>query len=313
MVSTSDASVEQCPAGGRILTFGYDNDGDDAIDEVVSEEQICDGAPGATGAQGEQGEQGPAGEPGQDGQDLLLETSDASMDACVFGGTVYVFGYDRDGDGVIDDISAEQTVCERSFALDGIEVLFHVDMSMAEDATLAGLEALEAEGAIALTVSETQEEMTTQMATGDYDVVVYFKQDGFMSNPTRAAVEGWVEDGGRMIFSTFKSQDDDATLLALKASFGETNQSEAVFFDERFRGVVPLPLPLESAGWTSFSSGLEPLGDGRSICAFENGESCAVVGNDGRTVVLGFLGDSYRAEFGRGLMESLLGVVTSAP
>lgn len=74
LFETSDASTEECPEGGTVVTLGTDEDGDGSLsdDEIDETVVICDGRDGTDGEDGEdgaEGPQGPEGEAGQDGED----------------------------------------------------------------------------------------------------------------------------------------------------------------------------------------------------------------------------------------------------
>ncbi len=85
--TTTDVS---CTNGGIEISFGFDNNGDDVIDELLETITICNGEIGATGA---------------DGYNTIIETNALLQGDtnCPSGGTEIRIGLDLDRDGVIDE------------------------------------------------------------------------------------------------------------------------------------------------------------------------------------------------------------------
>lgn len=89
-----DATTAECPNGGRRIVFGYDDDGDGALDaaEITDTAVVCDGAPGADGT-----------------SPLVWRIATADEppgEACPHGGLRVSTGVDTNDDGNLDDEEA---------------------------------------------------------------------------------------------------------------------------------------------------------------------------------------------------------------
>jgi len=51
--------------------------------------------------------------------------------------------------------------------------------------------------------------------------------------------------------------------------------------------------------------GLAPGEEGESLCTFDGGDSCVVVGNDGRSALLGMLADALPEDRGEAFWRNL--------
>ncbi len=282
LVASELADEEDCPGGGLSLIFGYDTDGDDEIDDVVSTEVICDGV---------------------DGQPLLVEEQ-----GCLEGLRL-VFGYDTDGDGELDETVHVADYCE----VEAPSVVFFADGNEGENAIEAGLVELASQGRIELSVPASRSEMNDEIEAGDHDVVVFLAQNVQFSGTEVGRLIDWVEDGGRLIAVNWTA--NSLLAEALESDYaGGTDQGEASFVDGRFFQGLPVPLVLTNPGWSNaFARDLEPAGDGVSVCAFGNGTSCAVLGNEERTLHLGFLGDTVDVTHGPQMVRNFLTVLMRAP
>ncbi len=311
-VSSQPASPDDCPDGGTELTFGYDTSGDGEIDEVSHVQIVCDGATGPDGEDGEDGE---------DGLSVLVETSDATMGDCVAGGTIYTFGYDTTGDGEIDDVVSQQTVCDgyRSDELSsealvfGKSVLYYADGTSTDgegDVLVEGLEDLADAGLIELTVADSSQDFRDELSNSSFDVTFYFAQNNLVSSTDHDILVELVEGYGRLIFATYTTLSDDGLFDVLQTSFsGNTNHSTITFTSDRASEGLPDELALFTEPWNTHSVGLTPALGARSICEFDDGHSCAVLGNQGRTLHLGVFSDVFPVDHTEQIALNLLGTV----
>ena len=95
----SEASEEQCPHGGTVITSGYDTNDDGFLDSIFEETVICHGEPG---------------QPGEDGASSVIATEDIPPgEECAEGGVRIDVGLDEDGDGELDpsEVTDSHTVC----------------------------------------------------------------------------------------------------------------------------------------------------------------------------------------------------------
>ena len=350
-VKSEEATEEECPQGGRVVSFGYDRSGDGELDEIVSVEKICNGDLGA---------------PGEEGEPVLVETSAAEPGACAEGGTTVTFGYDRSGDGDIDEVVAQESICNGADApeserlrlesgeamdcvfggiryvfgydtngdgaiddqvygvseclssaevIEGTSVLYFADLTLETDAVLAGLEDLEEEGVISLVVGESEFEGASdfaELAAGaDFDVVIYFNQNEFViPEDDRSVLQGRLSEGRATIFANWSTSEPNLLDLFEAERTGSTNSAMADLIDERLGSGFGSPLELSSSGWVAgFSYGLAPTGTAVSVCVFEQGDSCGVLGNDGKSLLFGFLNDSFRYWEGKELVANAIYLV----
>ncbi len=107
LVSTSDASLDDCPDGGSVIEIGHDLDGDGTLgaEEVEETVTVCDGATGPQGPQGEDGDEG------DDGATALINvTAEPAGVNCEVGGQRFDVGIDSNGDGTLDPDEVQTTV-----------------------------------------------------------------------------------------------------------------------------------------------------------------------------------------------------------
>ena len=129
LISTADASAEECAYGGTVISVGIDtnDDGELDADEVTSTTIVCDGAPGGSGNDGERGPIGGDGDDGDDGDVPLVEFSDEPVgENCSLGGVRIDTGVDADGDGELseDEITDITYVCSSTCEGGAIDLAF---------------------------------------------------------------------------------------------------------------------------------------------------------------------------------------------
>ncbi|MEO1254244.1 MAG: hypothetical protein AAFY41_05065, partial [Bacteroidota bacterium] len=106
-----DTDVPGCENGGIALTFGYDDDADGTIDEVLETAQICNGANANDGS---------------DGLNTIIETI-ADPAECTNGGLEIRVGLDKNRDGDIDEsvdaddneLVSTEIICNGEDGMDG--------------------------------------------------------------------------------------------------------------------------------------------------------------------------------------------------
>jgi hypothetical protein len=193
--------------------------------------------------------------------------------------------------------------------LDGAKVLYFTDNLEGPDNILAGLQELEAGDLIVLTVAGSRSDLMIHLADNP-DVVVHFNQNDHPSDSEWAPLVAWVGEGNRLILADWQA---NATILGAMEATGANggNGGGLVFSDDRLTEGVQQPMPLSPDYWINYALPLAPAGDGVSVCAFdvENGNSCMVLGNEGRTAAVGFLADVVTASDGLNLIRNLLRVV----
>lgn len=267
LVESATAAAADCPAEGTTFTFGYDTTGDGSIDQTIDTTTICDG------------EQGPQGEPGDD---LTVEQSASTT--CPISGTTWTFGYDTTGDGSIDTVVDTFEICDTNL-LDA-DVLYYNENAGAGDTFLATLQGLETDGTINLTETTSP---ASEIETGNYDVVIISRSNSSFTAPLETALSDWVNGGGAAILSHYSS--GASIFSTFEATTVGTNLSSATFVGPLGRGLGPVAVT-NANSWGIYSLDLEPTGSATSGCNWDTGSSCAIIGNGGRTVALGFLMDT---------------------
>ena len=314
LVESESASSNDCNDGGVTYTFGYDTDGDGEIDDVVADDTICNGADGQDGADGEDGEDG---QDGEDGRDLLVESETADDSQCLGQGTFYTFGYDNSGDGQIDEIINEDVVCDGNVSSEllimDMSVIYFAD-AISGDAThdryLEGLEQLEADGYINLTEADSTDDVEDAIDDDTYDAIVFFHQNFSIDTDVADSLTGWVQDNGRLIFGTHTDSGSGDLLDELEVSFtGDVNQDEITFTTMRASHELDDDMALFTEPWNIHAVGLEAQGSSESICEFDDGNSCGVVGNQGRTLTMGFMSDTLPDDTERQIALNTLGTI----
>lgn len=157
-----------------------------------------------------------------------------------------------------------------------------------------------------ITVASSQGDFDTQLAVGSFDLAVNMIQSNYYSGDIIVLHE-YIAQGGRVVAADWTQNASLAT--ALDASFTKNvNQTVADFAAPLDRGITD-PLTLGNPGWGTFSTGLSPDAGGVSYCEFGNADSCLVLGNSGRTALLGFLSDAPPASEGQQLFENIFSLV----
>jgi hypothetical protein len=122
VVTTSAATLDQCPTGGVVLQVGPDANKDGVVDSVASSAVLCNGA------RGPEGPQGPSGDRGENGRSSLVrQTPEPAGPNCPTGGTRVDTGVDDNGNGELDDAEIAQTTYVCSVAASAVcDPGFHV-------------------------------------------------------------------------------------------------------------------------------------------------------------------------------------------
>jgi hypothetical protein len=118
------------------------------------------------------------------------------------------------------------------------------------------------------------------------------------------AIDAFVDRGGRMIVADWRQDDGLAERLEARYA-GDTNLVSADLDEGSLSDDLPPTIRLANPGWNVFSMGLEAAGRGVSVCTFEQGDSCLVLGNRGRTALLGFVADALPLDQGETFFRNL--------
>jgi hypothetical protein len=180
-------------------------------------------------------------------------------------------------------------------------VLYYVDgFADLEDPYV--LDALWANGYLVRKVEDTAA-FEDGLRLGGIDLAVLLIQED-RPDLDLLAIDGFVEAGGRMIVADWRQ--DDGLAASLEARYaGDTNLVSADLDEGSLSEDLPPTIRLTNPGWNVFSMGLEVDGRGVSVCTFEQGDSCLVLGNGGRTALLGFVADALPLDQGETFFRNL--------
>lgn len=182
-----------------------------------------------------------------------------------------------------------KTLPSLSTAPTGYALVF-VDYSHSNDGVVTALKDKD----FVVTVASSWSDFSTKLSNGTYHLAVGFAQDypavnyGLDIN----AIRNFIDDGGSMIFASWTTY--DASVLALfDASFsGNINLSTVTITDAVVASGLTNPFTLTNPSWGTYSRGLNALTGGEVLATFENGDAAMVRGNNGHTIVLGYLSDT---------------------
>ncbi|WP_028672321.1 hypothetical protein [Saccharospirillum impatiens] len=247
---------------------------------------------------GETGATGQAGAAGAAGYSLLLESSKVVSDSCWGLTEQRVYGHDTTGDGTIDDVVLEETLCSRERPdqqLYSRNVLYFQDSGNTD--FLDTLQQLATQGVFSLFSTSNLAEFETLLENERIDVVFFMQQGNPIVEDTANLLADWVSNKRRLIYTTYEDI-DSIVPTAMEAEFtGETNLGEANINSAYLGWQLDNPAQMSNpAGYLTYSRGLNAIEEGITVCTWGNDESCAVTGNDGRTLMVGFLFNSLTAQ-----------------
>ena len=141
-----------------------------------------------------------------------------------------------------------------------------------------------------VTTATSWADFDTKLAGGSYQLVIALGQNNSLgANAT--TLQTYISGGGHAIVDDYTSNAAYGPMM--NASYtGVTNQNQANFLIPALSSGITNPQSLANPGWGTYSMGLLAAAGGTSVCTFPNGNSCAVSGNGGRTLLLGFLSDT---------------------
>ena len=185
-------------------------------------------------------------------------------------------------------------------------VLYFRDAPIAADRLAEAVDSL----GLNLTVTGDPAEFQTQLASGDFEVGVFFVQNRAAADyaPAIQALRDFVAGGGRALYADWSQ---NATLAeGFGAGFTANVNDPAVFLDDLQPGttLVINPMKLRNTGWFNHAAGLTALPGSTVAAHFSNGDAAIVRGPNGRSLVYGFLSDTpaCASYFRRGI-EAVLG------
>jgi hypothetical protein len=168
--------------------------------------------------------------------------------------------------------------------------LVYVDFALADDEIVTTL----ISQGYSVTIASSWSDFNTLLAGGT-DLAVAFAQDYPATNGglNYNTVENYISGGGKMIFATW-SISDLAFANLFEAKFtGNSNMTQVCSYYTPLKKNLPnFCFNLNNPGWGIFSLGLSPVGNGIMVATFNNGDAAIISGNNGNTIMLGYLSDS---------------------
>lgn len=197
----------------------------------------------------------------------------------------------------------------------GEDALVYVDYAHFNDGVVDALTNL----GFSVTLASGWLDFNTKLATGDYELAVAFKQNYAGPNINIPTVTSFIASGGKMVYATWRNfnppTEDVAEAALFEAAFsGSNNQTTVTIIDPALAAGLTNPFTLSNAGWTqSFSRPLTPIGGGEVLATFENDDAAIIRGNNGQTIMLGYLSDAPPAAMNQQLLENIFNALSVCP
>lgn len=186
--------------------------------------------------------------------------------------------------------STLSSVSHPALTAPGGNALVYVDYAHVNDEVVS---TLTSEG-YTVTVATDWSNFNTLLAGGT-DLAVAFAQHWSATSKglSYSTVESYISGGGKMIFATWSTA-DLAFANLFEANFtGNFNMtmvcSDYISLKKDITGDC---FTLSNPGWEKFSFGLSPIGNGTVAATYSNGDAAIILGNNGNTIMLGYLSDT---------------------
>lgn len=188
----------------------------------------------------------------------------------------------------------------------GGNALVYIDYASENDAVVSTLTS----AGYTVTFASSWSNFNTLLAGGT-DLAVAFAQGypASLGGLSVSVVQNYISGGGRMIFATWSTSDSNFANLFQASFTGNSNMSiVSTIYQPIGNNLTNKSFTLSNPGWGIFSLGLSPTAGGVIAATFENGNAAMIFGNNGHTMMLGYLSDTPASSL-RGRI--LLNVVTS--
>lgn len=167
-----------------------------------------------------------------------------------------------------------------------------------------------------VTTATSASDLVAQLGAGTWDVVVISENRYNTAATWATPIANYIAGGGRVVLNNWYT---DATVDAATeaAANAPDNQTIATINAQGIAtglasGVTSNPFTLSDPDWIVFSQALTPTGSAESRCDFDIG-SCAVFGNSGRTMRLGFIPDTLPSDVGVQVLVNAISALLVAP
>jgi hypothetical protein len=169
-------------------------------------------------------------------------------------------------------------------------ILYYNDLSVGTDRMSEALVGLS--GTHTTTTATSLSDFTTRIATGDYELGIFFQQNsgGSGYDAAFAALATHISQGGLAIATDWTRIAMHST--AFQTGFtGGVNQASFTVLDPALGTGLTNPVTLTNPGWGVFSTDMSA--SGTVAAQFSNSTGAVVEGNGGRTIWNGFTNDSF--------------------
>ncbi|MBK1733832.1 hypothetical protein CKO15_00760 [Halorhodospira abdelmalekii] len=132
-----------------------------------------------------------------------------------------------------------------------------------------------------------------ELSANDYDLVIVGAQrSGEFASAVAPVVESYVDDGGRVVATIWTGESLARVLSAEPVSENDERIQTDAHPIFQAASMAETEIDLDNPGWTVFSRSWRPLGDAEGVGQLGDG-AALVIGNEGRTAVIGPLFDSF--------------------
>jgi hypothetical protein len=185
----------------------------------------------------------------------------------------------------------------------GTDALVFIDYSLENDFIVPAL----TDQGYNVTIASSWTDFDTKIISGLYGLAVACSQN-YWAVPSPSAIQTFINGGGLMVLCDWTM---NSTLAGLfEASYtNQLNQSLVTFTDLTLGHGINNPMALINPGWGTYSMGVAPVGGGKVLATFPNGNAAAILGNGGRTIILGYLSDTPPADDRQQLFNNALDVL----
>lgn len=153
-------------------------------------------------------------------------------------------------------------------------------------------EALTAQRCDVTTVSSAAD-FATGIASGNYNLAVLFTQSYSTTSYTaitKDILSTYINGGGMMMYATYSTSDTEFAALFNAGFSGNTNIEAVTLTDPLLIAKAGVSsFTLTNHGYGIFSTGLTAQTGGTVLANFGNGDAAIILGNEGHTMMLGYL------------------------
>jgi len=170
------------------------------------------------------------------------------------------------------------------------DILYFVDASTSTDRMAQALATFA--GTHNVTSTNNTTTFINQLATGNYELAIFFEQssNGANYDASIAALGAYIDGGGRGILTDWTRNNTHAAQFDASFTGGGTNKTSFTVTNPSLATGLSNPVSLTNPGWGVFSTEV----NGANVAAtFTGGQGAIVVGNGNRSIMNGFLGDTF--------------------